>query len=98
MSKPEARILETVNPAPTEDVDDDAARPDESRADAFKRLANARVNKAIKMIALIGNLAGPQYESTTEQHDAIQRALVLQLDATMNKLRKVKTAAAKFEL
>lgn len=88
------RILETVK---NEEVEVETI-DGETKEDAFRRLAAARVNKALKMIALIGNLSSAQYTSTAEQHDAIERALLAQVDATMNKLRKVKTTVSKFEL
>lgn len=88
------RILETVvEPEEAGDV-----LPNESKEDAFKRLASARVNKAIKMIALIGNLSSAQYSSTSEQHDAIERALLIQVQATMRKLRKEKREVVQFKL
>lgn len=92
------RILEAVKNEPAVEEQEIEHVEGESKEDAFKRLANARVNKAIKMIALIGNLASAQYASTEAQHDAIERALRAQVDATMNKLRKVKTVTNKFEL
>ena len=92
------RILEDVRP--TEDVEprDDDAIDGESKEDAFKRIATARMNKALKMIALLGNLSSAQYSSTSEQHDAIERALLIQVQATMRKLRKEKRETPKFEL
>lgn len=92
------RILEAVKNEPAVEEQEIEHVEGESKEDAFKRLANARVNKAIKMIALIGNLSSAQYSSTEAQHDAIERALRAQVDATMNKLRKVKTVTNKFEL
>lgn len=70
----------------------------ETKAEAFVRLATVRTRKSLKMISLIGNLSGPQYEATPEQIDKIEAALMAQIDATMKKLRKVKTVAASFDL
>lgn len=94
------RILEAVQAQveETEHDEHDDALPNESKEDAFKRLASARVNKAIKMIALIGNLSSAQYSSTSEQHDAIERALLIQVQATMRKLRKEKREVVQFKL
>lgn len=99
-NKSAPRILETVNPSATEAVDDDAdnARDGESKEDAFKRIATARMNKALKMIALLGNLSSAQYASTADQHDAIERALLIQVQATMRKLRKEKRETPTFSL
>lgn len=92
------RILETVKQPEVEDQVDDAHIDGESKEDAFKRIATARMNKALKMIALLGNLSSAQYVSTAEQHDAIERALLIQVQATMRKLRKEKRETPRFEL
>lgn len=39
----------------------------ETKAERFKRMATARVQRAVKAISLVGNLAGPGYERTDEQ-------------------------------
>lgn len=70
----------------------------ETKAEAFARLATQRTRKALKMISLLGNLSSAQYETTPEQIDKIEAALMAQVDATMKKLRKVKTVSANFEL
>lgn len=71
---------------------------EETKAQAFSRLATIRTRKALKMISLLGNLSSAQYEATPEQIDKIEAALNAQIAATMNKLRKVKTVTATFEL
>ncbi|MCB9765248.1 MAG: hypothetical protein H6739_36075 [Alphaproteobacteria bacterium] len=49
---------------------------DETKAEKFKRLAERRVNRAIKDIRSIGNLANPSnYEYTDDQVRRIVRAL-----------------------
>jgi hypothetical protein len=98
MSKHEPRILEDVSTTTPVEEQEVEHVEGESKEDAFKRLASSRVNKALKMIALIGNLSSAQYSSTSEQHDAIERALLVQVAATMRKLRKVKTEVQRFEL
>jgi hypothetical protein len=70
----------------------------ETKAQAFERLAVTRTRKALKMISLLGNLSSAQYEATPEQIDKIEAALTAQVTATINKMRKVKTVAASFEL
>lgn len=58
---------------------------DESKAEKFRRLANARVNRALKDIALVGNLAASGYEKTPEQVEAVMRALRTAVDSTESK-------------
>lgn len=49
---------------------------DETKAQRFVRLANARVTKALDAIANIGGLANPaNYESTEEQRQKIINAI-----------------------
>ena len=46
------------------------------KSDKFKTLANARVNKVIKLVRLIGNLANKShYEYTNKQSKQITDAL-----------------------
>ncbi len=54
----------------------------ESKADSFKRLATARVNKALKYIDLVKNLSNRSvYEYQPEQVATIMKALRDQVDA-----------------
>lgn len=64
-------------PRPREVEEFDAGVPSagESKAERFERLATARMEAALKRIELIGNLAGPGYESTPEQQAAMWKAL-----------------------
>ena len=52
-----------------------AAPEGETKRAKFTRLATARVNKAVKTVSLIGNLAGPGYEFTSTDLDTIRNAL-----------------------
>ena len=53
----------------------------ESKADRFRRVAEARVNKIIKMIRLLGNCSGTGvYEFTDAQAAYIFSALQSELD------------------
>ena len=52
----------------------------ETKGDRFQRLAEARVNKIIKMIRLLGNLSGVTYEYTGEQVSKIFSALQIELN------------------
>lgn len=54
----------------------------ESKADTFKRLATARVNKALKYIDLVKNLSNRSvYEYTSEQVETILKTVRAQVDS-----------------
>lgn len=53
----------------------------------FVRMAEVRVNKALKAIALVGNLSGSRYKSTNSQIEKIQEAFADQWKNTMARLR-----------
>jgi len=57
----------------------------ESPAQAFKRLATGRTNKALKSIALIAQLTGSAYESS----DTEKRAIVQALTAAVEQVSEV---------
>ena len=71
---------------------------DETKEQKFIRIANKRVNNAIKQIQLVGNLASAQYGKTDEQVAAIELALSDAIVKTMNKFNNVKIAKASFSL
>lgn len=53
----------------------------EAKSDRFVRLAEARVNKIIKMVRLLGNLSwSSNYEYTTDQVAQIFKALQTELN------------------
>ena len=61
----------------------------ESKADRFRRVADARVNKIIKMIRLLGNCSGTGvYEYTDTQAAYIFSALQSELDKAKRRFRK----------
>lgn len=60
----------------------------ESPHDKFRRLAEARVNKAIDKITLVGNLASRNYKFTIDDVESIRVQLQNALDATMARFRK----------
>ena len=66
----------------------------ETRADKFHRLAEARVNKILKMIRLLGNLSGIGYDYTSEQVEQIFTALQTEL----GKAKQRYTAGAKYSM
>lgn len=51
------------------------SKKEETKAQAFVRVANLRVPKALKAIKLLGNLGSANYERTQAQADAITKAL-----------------------
>jgi hypothetical protein len=66
---------------------------DEDNKAKFKRLSTARLNAALDVIALIGNLSGPNYEYTQAQVDFIRARLHIDVDKAMDRFKpKVPTA------
>lgn len=60
----------------------------ETNAQAFKRLAKARVNVTIKRIQLIGNLSNrSSYAYSDEQVDKMFAVLYQELDTARNRFR-----------
>lgn len=60
--------------------------PNETKSERFRRLAEARVNKILTMMRLLGNLCGPSfYEYTRDEIEQI--FTVLQLELIKNKMR-----------
>ncbi len=57
----------------------------ESRRDKFERLANSRVNKAIKAIRIVGNLSN---KNTYEFSDADIQKIFRALDSELKSTRK----------
>ena len=71
-----------------------------SKQQNFKRMAEARTNKIINMINLLGNLCNTSYyEYTNHQIEAIFDAIQSELDKTKEKFNKDKQKGKrKFEL
>ena len=66
------------------------------KAAKFVELANKRVNKALKDIQLIGNLANRQnYEFTDEQAKKIVRALQQEVDIVKQNFQSIDEVARK---
>lgn len=60
----------------------------ETKNDRFKRVAQRRVVKAAEAIRAVGRIAGHSYyQATTEQINAIEHHLQVELEAAMMKLR-----------
>lgn len=71
----------------------------ESKEARFIRLAEARVNKIIKMIRLLGNLSGSSiYSYTHSQVDQIYAALQTELDKSRKRFATAKTVKKRFSL
>lgn len=68
----------------------------ESKSDRFCRVAEARVNKIIKMVRLLGNCSGIAYEHTPDQVQQIFGTLQTELDRA--KRRFTTPARKKFSL
>lgn len=62
----------------------------------FKRLAVQRVNKALKAISLIGNLAS--YKPSIEQVAAVEKALADAHNMAIQRLKGAKVAEGGFNL
>tara|TARA_Y200000002_G_C22430957_1_gene557985 strand:- start:395 stop:616 length:222 start_codon:yes stop_codon:yes gene_type:complete len=68
------------------------------KSDKFKTLANARVNKVIKLMRLIGNLANKShYEYTNKQSKQITDALQSELNLIKTKFRNPKGGRSQSE-
>lgn len=70
----------------------------ETKEDKFTRLANMRVNKAIKSVSLIGNLSSGQYGYTDDDVQKIEAALFNCVEQTMAQFNKAKIAKPMFAL
>lgn len=71
----------------------------ESKSERFCRVAEARVNKIIKMIRLLGNCSGVAYEHTPEQVQQIFTALQTEIDnAKQRYTHSACTAKKRFSL
>ena len=70
----------------------------ENKEAKFKRLANSRVNAALKKIQLIGNLSGSQYGKTQEQIDTIENALYAAIENMKTRFNKTSDDIQSFQL
>lgn len=71
----------------------------EDRKERFKRLANLRVNNALKQIELIGNLSNrSSYDSSEEAISKIFSELDSALKIAKLKFKSSKTKKGKFQL
>lgn len=71
----------------------------EPKDERFVRLAEARVNKIIKMVRLLGNLSGfSNYSYTDSQVEQIYAALQTELDKSRKRFSAAKTGKKQFSL
>ena len=71
----------------------------EDRSQKFKRLANTRVNNALRHLKLIGNLANKQnYDFNKEDSDKIIIALEGELKSLKSKFNSKKSIPNKFSI
>ena len=75
-----------------------SARPDETPRQRFERLAPKRVNKALKAIGLIRNLAGPGYDWSEEDVKKIMSALASETEAVLFAFQKKAKKGPNFTL
>ena len=71
---------------------------EETKREKFKRVVTPRVNKALKMIALVGNQAGAAYEYTPDDVEDIIAALRDEVTAVENKYLGKGEQSAGFKL
>lgn len=71
----------------------------EDKQQKFRRLATLRVQKAVKAIEIVGNLAGSAYSYTPPQVEKITQVLTDTLNSTLEKFNAEGTEeAGGFEL
>lgn len=70
----------------------------ESKHDRFQRVAEARVNKIIKMVRLLGNCSGSAYEYTDDQVAQIFNALQTELDNAKERFTRAQSGRKRFSL
>ena len=71
----------------------------ETKRERFKRIAEARVNKILDMMRLLGNCASPSnFEYTDEDIKKIFNALERELKNTKNKFLGVESKEERFTL
>ncbi len=71
----------------------------ETKEEKFRRLANARVNRALKSIQVIGNLANPAiYDYTDKQVSQIVRALRAEVKELQQRFQGGPDGSKEFEL
>ena len=62
-----------------------ATKRAKTKAERFLRVAESRMDRALKALELVGGLAGTGYESTAEQQVAMFEALLAALEAARSR-------------
>lgn len=70
----------------------------ETAEQRFRRMAMVRVNKCLKQVSLLGNLAGSRYKSTSEQIAKMETAFKDVLTSVFGRLRGQKATKEQFTL
>lgn len=65
-----------------------ASATEETKRDRFLRIGNARMQRALNGIRLLGNLANSNYEWTEEDVRAMQNSVIDTLTRTVNRFSK----------
>lgn len=74
-------------------------KKEESKREKFQRLANARTNKILEMIELLGNLGNTSnYEYSPDDVDKIFKAIENELKEAKSKFTKKQSKNIKFSL
>ena len=79
-----------------DDLED--GKPNETKAEKFKRLGSQRTVKILKLLKQLKNLSSSAYEYTTEDVDKIFGAIRAQLDETEQAFKKGKKSETEFSL
>ena len=91
--------LDAEHGAPTEADAMPSAIPGETKADAFRRLANNRVKAALDKIRLVGNLSNKSsYDYTPEQIAKIEAALTSAVGDAMRRFKAEDQLRPRFTL
>lgn len=70
----------------------------ETAEQRFRRMAMMRVNKCLRAVSLLGNLAGSRYKSTPQQIEKMEEAFKEVLSAVFARLRGQKASKEQFTL
>jgi len=70
----------------------------ETAEQRFRRLAMVRMNKVLKQVSLIGNLAGSRYKSTPQQIEKMEQAFRDTLTDVFSRLKGQAVAKVTFTL
>lgn len=68
-------------------MDNDEVKEGENPREKFKRVGNARLNRALDSIEMLESLAGPTYDYDDEQVTVIQEELLFAVDRLVGKLK-----------